>query len=292
MKTAVALGGGGARGIAHIGVLKALVEAEIFPDLVVGTSMGSVAGAMYAQSGDPEAAEKRLREYLNSDEFGDLKLKTYHRNSKESNFFGNAVRRLEERIIINLSISQSALFKKEHFIEALEFLLGRGLIEDTRVKFAAVAGDLISGKKVVMDSGDILTAVLASSSIPAFLPPVDYGGMRLVDGEVVELIPCETARELGGGFIIAVDVRQNLQSVPPLENALDILFRAGQIRSHGLSNRIMKADVVIKPEVDKFHWTEFEQIDPILKAGYVAGKSKVDEIRARLRIRKWQFWRK
>lgn len=293
MKLAFALGGGGARGIAHIGVIKALGEAGIKPDLLVGTSMGSIIGAMYAQVQDAESVETRLRQFVESKEYAEMGLMNHHRNPEKTSFFGNIARRLEERIVVNLSYSQKSIYKQENFRKALDCLIDGGVIEQLPVQFAAVAGDLNTGEKVVLDSGDIETAVLASGSIPGFLPPVEYWGWLLTDGEVADLVPCETARELGAGFVIGVDVGQELSPCPPLDNAFDIVFRTGHIKSRHLAVRMMKfGDVIIRPQVSQFHWTQFDQVQPLVEAGYEAGRSAIDEIRRKLKLKKWMFWKK
>jgi len=278
MKIGLALGGGGARGYAHIGVIRVLKENGIEPIIIVGTSMGSIVGGMYAQTNDIDHVESRFREFISSNDFNEISLKYLHNDSKENFIFGDFIRKIKDRIVLELAIHETALFQKEQFIKALDFLLSNGNIENTKTKFAAVAADLISGKKVILDKGDIIKAVTASCSIPAVLPPVIYDSMQLIDGEAAEVIPCDSARELGAGFVIAVDVRMNLQPDPPLENALDIYFRANQVRSRNFSDKILQADIIIKPDVGDFNWTRFEDLDTIIEAGYKATKMKIDEI--------------
>jgi len=292
MTIAYALGGGGARGIAHIGVLKALDEAGIKPHLVVGTSMGSIVGAAYAQTQKASEVEKRMQDFIASKEYDAMDLGYYQRTSSGNRFFGQFAKRLEERIVINLSVSQQSVIKNDTLKKALDVLLEPGLIEKLPLKYAAVAGDLVSGEKIVLTSGDIRTAVLASSSIPGFLPPVEYAGMQLADGEISDLAPCQTAKELGATFVITVDVSQDLTPSPPLENALDIMFRAGQIKSHDLRVLRMKAsDFTIHPEVGTFHWTNFEAHEELIDAGYKAGIAVLQRLEKKLKRRKRQFWR-
>ena len=292
MTIAYALGGGGARGIAHIGVLKALDEAGIKPDLVAGTSMGSVIGAAYAQTQNAAEVEKRMQDFISSKDYDALDLGYYHRTSSGNRFFGHFAKRLEERIVINLSVSQKSVIKNDILKKALDALLEPGSIENLPLKYAAVAGDLVSGEKVVLTSGDIKTAVLASSSIPGFLPPVEYAGRQLADGEIADLVPCQTARELGASFVITVDVSQDLAPSPPLENALDIMFRAGQIKSHDLRVLRMKAsDFTIHPAVGTFHWTNFEAYQELIEAGYKAGIENMPRLKKKLRMKRWQFWK-
>lgn len=293
MRIAFALGGGGARGIAHIGVIHELEKHRIKPDLIVGTSMGATIGAMYAQLVDSRAVERKLRQFIESDCFKAMDLRAFYRNDKSKSFFGNVAKKIEEHIVINLSISHPAVFKEENFRKAVDFLLDDGKIEDLPLKFAAVAGDLLTGEKAVITSGDIKTAVMASSSIPGFLPPVKADEMLLTDGEITDLIPAETARELGANFVVAVDIRQGLNPPPPLENAMDIIFRAGQIRSHELTDRMLKAaTVVIQPEVSGIHWTHFEKAGILIELGREAGAKAAPQIGKMIRIRRLlpKYW--
>lgn len=290
MKVCFALGGGGARGLAHVGVLKALSEVGIVPDRIVGTSMGAVIGAMYAECGDIDILERRIRDFIDSEEFDDVGIHTYRQDDDRGGFWRRMAHRIEELIVLSISYSHKGVFKPEQFSNALKSLLNSGRIEDLPLPFAAVAADLLTGEKVVFSSGDIITAVLASSSIPGFLPPVDYGNMKLCDGEVSDLVPSETARELGAEFIVAVDVRRELNPPPPLDNAFDILLRASSIRSNELTDTKLKtADVIIHPQVSDFHWTEFDRFDELYKIGYTAGESKIEEIRAAFKRRKRWF---
>ena len=286
MKIAYALGGGGARGYAHVGVIKALHESGIMPDLIAGTSMGAVVGAMYAQTVDPEIVKTKVLNFINSEDFQDMELESFKQSRRVDSFFGNALNRPDDRIIIDLPDSQLSLFKQEKFVKALDYYLDDGNIEDTKIKLGMVAADLNSGEKVVLKSGDIKTAALASGSIPGFLPPVQYQGKTLVDGEIVELIPCMTAKKMGGDFIIATDVRQEIEKNPHIENALDVFFRANQIKSKILSDLTLKADVIIHPDIEKFHWTEFEKAEKLMEIGYQAGLLKIDQLKSKIQKKK------
>ena len=292
MYIAYALGGGGARGIAHIGVLKALDEAGIKPRLIVGTSMGSIVGAAYAQTQNASAVEQRIHDFVASEEYKDLDLNNCQKAANGDRFFGHLAKRMEERIIIDLSVTQKSVIKQDSLNKTLDALLEPGVIEKLPIKFAAVAGDLLTGEKIVLSSGDIKTAVLASCSIPGFFPPVEYAAWQLVDGEVSDLVPCVTAKELGAKFVITMDVTQDLLPPPPLENVLDIMFRGMQIKSADLRTlRMSASDFTIRPQAGKFHWTNFDAYKELIGIGYQAGIEALPELRKKLKMRKWQFWR-
>ncbi|WP_162139668.1 patatin-like phospholipase family protein [Kordiimonas gwangyangensis] len=178
MRIGLALGGGAGLGWAHIGVVRVLEEAGIDPDIITGTSIGSIVGACVAADILDEleeiAREVKIRDMLAMSEFG----------FKQGSLIG--ARKIEKRL-------------REHF--------GYMSIEEMPKPFAAVAADLVSGERVVFDQGDVTTALLASSAVPGVLPPVATGRMLLADGGLVDPIPVTAARDLGADVIIAVDLQ-------------------------------------------------------------------------------------
>ena len=183
------------------------------------------------------------------------------------------MKRVDDRIKIDLSATQKALLPLNAFSQALNLLLNDDLMENLPIDYAAVACDLITGKKVVLTQGTLITAVLASGSIPGILPPVPYQNWILTDGEASDIVPVATAKELGAGFTIAFDVSQNFITHPSLENTLEIVNRVAQIKSYELKKlKMAAADFIITPDVGRFHWSEFRAYEDILQAGYLAGK--------------------
>jgi NTE family protein len=163
-------------------------------------------------------------------------------------------------------------------------------ISSARLPFACVAADLISGKQYVFRNGDIRTAVMASSAIPGFLPPVSYNGALLTDGSVVNNIPITVARQMGADIIIAVDVSLEFESEAPVENVVEVVMRAAQMTGHRLNTVLVKeADVLIEPPIGRFHWTEFERFKELIDLGEKATENKMDEIRQIIKERN-SFW--
>ena len=172
-----ALGGGGARGLAHIGVLKALEEHGLRPGVIAGTSMGSFIGALYAsglRAGDIERA---------------LRL---------------GVGRLAR--LTDVRPSASGLVQGKHIAEWLKSLVGDLTFQDLKMPFACVATDILNGQEVVLRSGPVITAVRASISIPGIFTPVNVRGRYLVDGGLVNVVPVSTCREMGADYVVAVNV--------------------------------------------------------------------------------------
>ncbi len=236
---ALVLAGGGARGAAHIGVLRALEHLGHHPAAIVGVSMGAIVGATYALNpnwyqvlvhldrdrlpsvfgGDPEHPIARLRRVLES---------------------GRALR--------HLLLRWGTLTAAEPAIRALlaEYTLGQ-TIEAARIPFAAVATDLTSGRRHVMTQGNAADAIYASGALAGILPPARSGDALLADGAYADVAPIDVARDLGGEVVIAVDASQRLLAGPP-RNALQALSRAMEIGfGQQAQTRLREADLVIRP---------------------------------------------
>jgi NTE family protein len=247
-KIGVALGGGGARGLAHLGVLSALDREKIPIDLIAGTSMGSLVAAAYAQAPRSDRVIDRFRGYLESKEF------------------------------------QKA---EEIFFQNVDFLLAGGSFEETQVPLAVVALDLKSAEEVVLREGPLTKAVSASCAIPGILPPVVIGDRHLVDGGWINRVPVGPVRKMGADLVIAVDVAEDIEETRDYDTGLDIVLRAYDITQNSLSQcQLREADMVIRPDVSGIHWSDFGHLDDCLRAGEEAVNDKRDEIRRLIRRKK------
>ncbi|NOZ60872.1 MAG: hypothetical protein GXO74_04250 [Calditrichaeota bacterium] len=276
----LALGGGGARGFAHIGVLKVFHQEKIPFDLISGASAGSLIGAMYSQLADAQKIEDRVKAFLASETYHKLGLRKTFFGNQTSGVFSHLITHLKETIVINLAHRRNFLIPADKFMVALEFLLEDGFIQDGILPFCAVASDIISGEDVYMTHGPIRTAVLASSSIPGFLPPVERDGKLLLDGAVTQKVPVQAAQLMGADVVIAVDVSQELGHETEYDNILEIINRTSKITSDQLTQFQMKsADAVIRPEVGKYHWFEFDRVEQFINAGEDAAREALPKIR-------------
>ena len=251
-KIGLALSGGGARGFAHIGVLKVLEENGIRVDLIAGTSAGSIVGAAYAaglSAAEVEAVGRKIR-WSNMTRF------SYSPRA----VFSNAV---------------MGKFIRRHF-PAERF-------EDLKIPFAAVACDLIGGEAVVLkDSGDLIFAIRASCAVPGVFAPLrDDEGRLLVDGGVVEPIPTKTLKEMGADVVIAVDLLAagaTFRSVPRtmlgmfLQSAMTMLRVASR-------NQHYHADVVIIPEIAHLRPDEISKREEFIELGGQAARARIEEIK-------------
>ena len=268
-KIGLVLGGGGARGLGHIGVLKALKKHSIPIHMVAGTSIGAVIGAMYAATLDPHWIENKFKEFIDSEAYKRIGLHRLVPTSQpNSSIFQTAATYMKNQIIINLANDRLGILKQERLSEIIEFLLPVKTFEELKIPFSCLAVDLNSGEDVVFNSGNLIEAIVASSAIPGYIPPIEKDGMLLTDGAVSCPVPVKTVRKMGADFRISVDV--GLNHFEPLENPnlLQVLGRAEQITSTRLGEvKSEKADITIRPDTMNVFWAEFDKIDQLIKLG-------------------------
>lgn len=290
-KVALALGGGGARGCAHIGVLKVLERANIPVDIVTGSSIGAVVGSLYTNTGSALKVEERFKEFLLSAEYKKSGLELFRRKEPAENFFGQVAKLVKERVVVNLAQSKPSLVSGKRLQAAMDFLIPEGRIEDTKIPFYPVASNLLNGRRVVFKEGDLRSIVSASASIPGFLPPYEVNGYLLVDGSVVCPIPVEPARELGADVVIAVDVGQQLNEHADLNNVINIIFQANHMTARHFNLHLLKmADVVIRPNVGQVHWSEFKLLRYMIEEGERVAEEALPQIQRLVNRRSTKSW--
>jgi len=248
----VALSGGAARGMAHIGVLRALIENQIPIDCIAGTSAGSIVGAGFAGGMSIDDLEKLGKELR----WRHVGMPTLSRRGLESNH------RLERYLHKRLPITR---------------------FEDLKIPFAAVATDLHSGDAVVMrDHGDIPFAVRASCTIPGlYVPVVDPQGRQLVDGGLVAVIPSAATRELGADIVISVDV--NCDGARFFGSGAWHLFGVilqslMVVQKTASCQQVLNSDVVIRPRIGHIRWDQVKRCAEMIEAGYAVGLESIPEI--------------
>jgi NTE family protein len=290
VKIGIALGGGGARGLAHVGVLKVLEEEGIPPSYITGTSIGAVVGAMYAQRPNVDAMIQRFKDSLDDefyDQLGLDHLKTS--GTQEVSFLQQTTQNIKRRIAINLAQSRTGLLKEVRLKNILLKLIDKGSIEDTKIPLAIVATSLHTGEDSVFRSGEIIDAVAASSSIPGFLCPVCLNDDLLTDGGVSCPVPVKYLPKEEVDVTIGVEL--GIKKYYPLEciNVIEIIARADMITSRNLGQMMADtADVAICPDTKGMHWSEFSREDELIEAGIQGAKEKLPEIKSA--IRKKTFW--
>ena len=287
-KIGLVLGGGGARGLGHIGVLKELKKHSIPIHMVAGTSIGAVIGAMYAATLDPHWIENKFKEFIDSEAYKRIGLHRLVPTSQpNSSIFQTAATYMKNQIIINLANDRLGILKQERLSEIIEFLLPVKTFEELKIPFSCLAVDLNSGEDVVFNSGNLIEAIVASSAIPGYIPPIEKDGMLLTDGAVSCPVPVKTVRKMGADFRISVDV--GLNHFEPLENPnlLQVLGRAEQITSTRLGEvKSEKADITIRPDTMNVFWAEFDKIDQLIKLGAEETEKQFWQIKDNLKKKK------
>lgn len=280
VKVGLALGGGAARGLAHLGVLKVLQREKIPVDIITGTSVGALIGGVYASMRDCTAMESRFRSFVDSKEFkrNEFDFLTESRRTKPGILysFSNLVRK---GIFYSLSVAKTSFISAEHFAHNINSLLDDIRIEDLPLPFAVLAVDMDRAEEVIFTSGPLRRAVAASCAIPGLLPPIDIAGRRLIDGGCVHKIPILPAYQLGADITIGVDISKEIDDTRALRKGFDIMVRANAIKTEALKRiQCSFADVLIEPDVGHIHWADFSALDEAIAAGERAATAALPKI--------------
>lgn len=263
-----ALGGGGARGFVHLGVMRVLDELSIRPRAMVGTSMGSLVGAMYLVHGTAAEVEARWRDTMKRGILPSaLPVTMVPRAEKKEHPLIQVARQIKNQIVVSFALNRSTVLDGSVLNQAVDELLPDIDIEDLPVPFTAVATHLETGEEVRLRRGSLRTAIKASSSIPGMVPARIIDGCELVDGGVVAEVPVAAARALGGSVLV-VDASMD---IPPLEDddlALDTMMRTQMMTARLLRERqLADATWVIRPTIGPVAWADWGAFDEMIEAG-------------------------
>lgn len=257
-KLGLALGAGGSRGVAHLGVIRALEEEGIKPDFISGCSMGSVVGACYAKG---MSCDKMLETVL--------KL--------------NTAKLIDPTAV---PLKQLGLFKGGKMYDLLLENIGDITFDELDIPFCCVASDMLSGRLVTLSEGKVTDAVLASSSMPAIFRPVRIEDKLLIDGGVLCRVPTEQAWEMGAEAVLAVDVLGNTgDSVKGVKNILSLFFRIYDMMDYN-SNKLKRAlterenELWLTPEMQGMSQYIAKDMDKAYEQGYAITKANIDKIKA------------
>lgn len=285
-KLCLALGGGAARGLAHLGVLKVFEDARVPIHMIAGTSLGALMGGLYASQPDATYWMGRVEQFLRSYASRKTRLEFIRKleqpNNHSHGFFSDMAFLIRKGYFWGVTATKSAFIETKEYQGLIYPLIPDIRIEETRIPFSCAATDIRNGKRVMYTSGSLRTAISASCALPGIFPPVEDEGRLLVDGGWVERVPVLSAREMGADIVVAVDVSSD---VAPFEDSsgLDIVLRADAVTRIFLNEIIERdADVVIHPEVGKTHWADFSNPRELFKMGETAALEKLISIRTLL----------
>lgn len=251
LKIGLALGGGAARGFAHIGVIKTLEAQGIKPDLITGTSAGSVIGALYASG-------------LNGFQLQKIAME------------------VDESTFIDWSLPNLGMLKGEALQDFINQSVNRRPLEKLAMPLGVVATDLGSGQQIVFRTGNTGMAVRASSAVPGVFMPLQIGSREYVDGGLTSPVPVRAAREMGADFVIAIDIGEKPEWSKP-ESTLDVLLQTFTIMGQRISaQELTTADVVIRPDTAQINATDFSGRHLAILKGEEAAAAKLAELKEKL----------
>jgi NTE family protein len=248
-KIALVLGGGAAKGFAHVGVIRVLEQEKIPIHMVVGTSVGSLIGALYAS---------------NPNSF-DLEWLAF---------------KIDRNDILDFSIVYSRMgpVQGERLENFVEQNLKTKRVEDTKIRFYPVATDLNTGETVTLEKGSLAKAVHASSAIPGIFVPVTFGTRTLVDGGVSDNVACDIARAKGADIVIAVNLQRDVKNYQ-IDSLVDIIAQSVSIMMRETTKGKLACDVLIEPDIKGVSMFDFTQKKQLMEEGIKAAKNAVPKIR-------------
>ncbi len=262
-KIALVLGGGGARGIAHLGVLKFLEENGYDFDFIVGTSAGAIFGALYLKTLNIKTT---VDEYLTLMEEDKDKSNIFKINNEDKR---TLLSNLKEKYYTAKALFKKGMFESTNVENSYKKLFKNYDFQDLQKKIYMVSTDLISGKDVVFSKGPLLPALMATSALPGVFPPVEYKDFYLIDGGPTQKLPSIIARALGADKIFAIDVGSKFRKISVHPEGVKIILRSEEIISHRL-HKLNKyfADFLLEPDVKKYKWYDFDNFNSLFEAGY------------------------
>ncbi|WP_435367728.1 patatin-like phospholipase family protein [Mesobacillus subterraneus] len=247
-KVGLALGSGGARGFAHLGVIKVLRDEGIPIDLIAGSSMGALVASFYGAGLDVDRLYKLSRVF---------KRKYY----------------------LDFTVPKMGFISGKRVKELIRIFTHGKKIEELDIPIGIVATDLMSGEKVVFKNGPVAEAVRASIAIPGIFVPEKLDGRLFVDGGVVDRIPVSVAKEMGADIVIAVDV-SNVKVNADITSIFDVIIQSIDIMQMELvANREIASDVMIRPKVEMYNSKAFTNIEEIIVIGEEEAKKHIDKIK-------------
>lgn len=250
----LALGCGTIRGTAHVGVLKALEQEDIPIDMIAGTSVGALIGALYA-SGQPISEFERVLPSLRWTQ------------------------------LIQLNFSPLALVNNNKMLRLIDKYIGKMRMEDLNIPFAAVTADFTSGKAHILRTGSLSDALRATTSVPGIMPPMRCQGRKLVSGAVVHPVPAAVVRSMGADIVIGVDVSVPVCKKLPMKSFVESILNMMDMMSvNKVQDELQLADIIIKPQI-KLHSHSFKDSASYIATGERIARESLDDIRRQMKAR-------
>lgn len=276
----LALGGGGARGFAHLGVLRAFQKAGIPMDIFAGTSMGAIMGAAFLQSAEFKTSHRKVKNFVinYAKRFRGL---NYVETDKEltENIFSILGKQINRGKVFLDFMRHSHLEDESLLDEIVNDFIHPCNIQELHSPLYICSIDFKSGQALFFNQGNCRQAIKCSMSIPGYFPPQRMDGRLMYDAQAVYPVPIQIFESLDVDLLISVDVGLPIDTEFELKTGVDLLFRQNDILySHVLAEVDNCSDLVIRPETQNIHWTDFHNMDTIIKRGLEAGERAVPQI--------------
>ena len=274
-RVGIVLGAGGARGLAHIGVLKVLEREGVPFDVIVGSSIGAIVGAAYASLGKAQLVEERIVSLIDENLAKRKRFEFLHKALLGGgfSFVRDFQTRLFKHFLCTRLLERISVLDGELLSEFVEWLLPDVAIEELPIPFLCIAVDLRSGRQVVFDRGSLRDAVVASASIAGVFPPVEMNGMLLADDGGFCPVPLGVADGRKLDVKIGVNVSASYPSAPEFTSASDIIINEMNIRTHRAAEReLATADIAIRPMVGMVQWWRFDLHKRLIRKGVTAAE--------------------
>lgn len=277
------LGGGAARGFAHIGAIRALTENDIRIKQLIGISMGSIVGGVYSVMPDVDFLEKRMKQLINFEPFRDSVVGTWteSQNANTRSIVRKAQKLVSSTNILRRIFTATGVLTASEVHSVLYPFIADVAISSAEIPFATAAVNIRSGALRVFAGADRLRpAVVASASMPLIFPPIKIGHDYFVDGGVLDKLGIEAAARLGLDRVVVVDVSdESLPDTMP-KSAFDVILKTEEIASeHRRNLQLQRASLVVKPIRGNYHWADYSAADEFMHMGYESTIAHMHEIK-------------
>jgi NTE family protein len=278
-RVGLALGGGGARGVAHLGALEVIEEAGLRPCVLAGTSIGSIAAALYALEPDAKALTRKMLDYLHR-----IGFEAYGKDiavADSPGALGRLLLRAKRAAALGTLSFAAGLVNPRRLIDAIEGIVPDRRFDEAVIPLRVTAFDVLAARTVILDSGRIRDAVVASSNLAGFFPPYRIGERLYCDASPVVSVPVTAAREAGAEKVVAVDIRAEIPPAASAPTGIDVVMRVTAASSDVASAaEIARADVVIRPDVGGRFWSDFAGMESMVELGRRAAREKLAQVLA------------
>jgi NTE family protein len=293
-KLGLALGGGGAAGLAHLGVLHILEREGATPAVIVGSSIGAIVGAMYALQPNVDRLLAEVEELFAANVIGEHWRDAVPRDGEDEHRFYDGLLHFVQKQLVGMRVfTASALRPALELQEPLDHIFGDRAFADLKIPFGAVTLDIVGGREILLTEGRLADALYASAAIPGIFPPKQIVDRLLVDGAFVSSCPVIQTRRLGADYVVAVRIPLAEIGRRRYATGIDVLARTDEIVRAKLTDLETKAaDLLITPQTRTIHWADFDRREEAVAAGLEAAEARLKDIgRLAKRSRGGLWWR-